>query len=203
MGDKPSYLGLLNAIAVGERGGEALFEAWAAATPSDEVRCVLRTVALREGEHARAFEKRLDELGYGVIPKDDPELPARVALAACTATSDCEKFKRLGYSKELPAGPDFFARFFEDTSMDIPTTTLMGRYVAEERDTLRRLRACYAQVRAAFDASCAASGMGADATAGASAAADAALDERLCRIETAIADLAAKTEKALRLQRGK
>ena len=81
MSDKPSYLGLLNAIAVGEAGGEALFEAWAAATPNDDVRAVLTTVALREGEHARQFTKRINELGYSVIPKDDPGLPDRVAMA--------------------------------------------------------------------------------------------------------------------------
>ncbi len=52
MGDKPSYLGLLNAIAVGELGGEALFCAWAETTPDDDVRGVLRTVQLRETSSA-------------------------------------------------------------------------------------------------------------------------------------------------------
>src|SRR6187551_759404 len=64
MDSKPTYLGLLNAVAVGELGGEELFKAWAAATPSDDVRGVLETVALREAEHARSFAKRIDELGY-------------------------------------------------------------------------------------------------------------------------------------------
>ena len=187
MSDKPSYLGLLNAIAVGERGGEELFEAWAAATPSDDVRCVLQTVALREGEHARAFAKRIDELGYGVLPKDDPDLAGRVAIASSASMSDCEKFERLGFSKEPKAGPDFFAKFFEDTSMDIPTTELMGRYVAEERDTGRRLRACYAQLSSA------------NGTSGASAE----LDDRLCRLETAIAELTTKTDRVLKLYKKK
>ena len=194
MSDKPSYLGLLNAIAVGERGGEALFDAWAAATPSDDVRCVLQTVALREGEHARAFAKRIDELGYTVRPKDDPDLPGRVAMASSTTLTDCEKFERLGFSKEPAAGPDFFARFFEDTSMDIPTTELMGRYVAEERDTGRRLRACYALVKAAAPAT---NGMNGHA------AVSSDLDDRLCRIETAIAELASKTDRALKLYKKK
>jgi len=190
MSEKPSYLGLLNAIAVGERGGEQLFDAWAAATPNDEVRCVLQTVALREGEHARAFAKRIDELGFSVRPKEDPELAGRVQIASSTAMSDCDKFERLGFSKEPPAGPDFFAKFFEDTSMDIPTTELMGRYVAEERDTGRRLRACYAQLSSAN---------GANGANGSTAE----LDDRLCRLETAIAELTAKTDRVLKLYKKK
>jgi len=193
MSDKPSYLGLLNAIAVGECGGEQLFDAWAAATPDDDVRCVLQTVALREGEHAKAFAKRINELGYSVRPKDDPELPARVAIAASRSMSDCEKFERLGFSKDPGSGPDFFVRFFEDTTMDIQTGELMGRYVSEERDTGRRLRACYGQVRAAAPAM----------AMSASSTANSDLDDRLCRIEAAIAELATKTDRALKLYKKK
>jgi hypothetical protein len=149
MSDKPSYLGLLNAIAVGELGGEQLFDAWAETTRNDEVRCVLRTVALREGEHARAFAKRLDELGYGVLDRPDPSLAGRIDIARSTTMSDCEKFERLGFAKDPGSGPDIFARFFDDTTIDVQTGELMGRYVAEERDTGRRLRACHAALAAA------------------------------------------------------
>ena len=194
MTEKPSYLGLLNAIALGERGGEELFTAWAAATPSDDVRAVLQSVAIREGEHARAFEQRLDELGYCLLAKDDPELPGRMDVAASPTLSDCEKFERLGYAKEPPAGPDFFAKFFEDTSMDIATTALMGRYVGEERDTVRRLRACYREVRAAADRDSASSAVLDRDVLG-------SLDERLCRLEAAIAELAATTSGSSRQQR--
>ncbi len=38
---------------------------------------------------------------------------------------------------------------FEDTSIDIQTGELLGRYIAEERDSGRLLRACYEQLRAA------------------------------------------------------
>ena len=105
MSEKPSYLGLLNAIAVGELGGEQLFEAWAATTPNDDVRCVLQTVALREGEHARAFAKRLDELGFGVLDRPDPNLAGRVEIARSTTMSDCEKFERLGFVEGSRSGP--------------------------------------------------------------------------------------------------
>ena len=182
MGDKPSYLGLLNAIAVGELGGEALFCAWAETTLDDDVRGVLRTVQLREAEHARSFAKRLDELGYGVLDKPDPSLAGRVAIARSTEMSDCEKFERLGFAKE-PDGPDIFSRFFDDTTIDPTTGALMGRYVAEERDTGRLLRGCYAVVRDRTPHHVAGAEMAAHAS-------DAGLVERLDRIECAVMALA-------------
>ena len=69
--------------------------------------------------------------------------------------------------------------------MDIQTGELMGRYVSEARDTGRRLRACYGQVRANMPAN-----MPALAMSGASGGAGgipADLDDRLCRLEAAIA----------------
>ena len=95
MSSKPTYLGLLNAVAVAELGGEELFKAWAAVTPSDDVRGVLETVALREAEHARSFAKRIDELGYSVRPKDDPGLPGRIATAKSKRLSDRQKFGKV------------------------------------------------------------------------------------------------------------
>lgn len=185
MSEKPSYLGLLNAIAVGELGGETLFQAWAATTTSHDVRCVLQTVALREGEHARAFAKRIDELGYSVRDRPDPDLAGRVQIARSTTMSDCEKFERLGFAKDPGTGPDIFARFFDDISMDIQTGELMGRYVSEERDTGRRLRACHAALRAAQPAS----------TGSTNDAAAAALMERLDRIECTLTELAERAMK--------
>jgi rubrerythrin len=148
MDSKPTYLGLLNAVAVGELGGEELFKAWAAVTPSDDVRGVLETVALREAEHARSFAKRIDELGYSVRPKDDPGLAGRVATAKSKRLSDRQKFEKLGFTYNRE-GPDIFSRFFDDTTIDIQTGELLGRYLSEERDTGRRLKACYASLLAA------------------------------------------------------
>ena len=148
MDSKPTYLGLLNAVAVGELGGEELFKAWAAATPSDDVRGVLETVALREAEHARSFAKRIDELGYSVRPKDDPGLPGRIATAKSKRLSDLQKFEKLGFTYRRE-GPDIFTRFFDDMTIDIQTGELLGRYLSEERDTGRRLKACYAGLLAA------------------------------------------------------
>ncbi len=185
MGEKPSYLGLLNAIAVGELGGEAQFAAWEAATPNDDVRAVVRTVALREAEHARSFAKRIDELGYSVLDRPDSGLARRVQIAGSTDLSDCEKLEQLGFSSTAAARPDVFASFFDDTTIDPVTGALMGRYIAEERDTGRLLRACHAELVA---------GMPQPAIDGDTAGADIRLGEhleRLDRIECALESLAA------------
>jgi rubrerythrin len=174
MSDKPSYLGLLNAIAVGEQGGETLLNAWAAATPNPAVRATMEAVALREGEHAKSFAKRINELGYSVVPKEDPGLAGRCAIAGSTALTDCEKFEQLGY-KRVEEDKDIFSNFFDDVTIDIRTGELMGRYVSEERDSVRMLRACYNAVSAV------------DTMAVADTA---ALEARLDRIEAALTELA-------------
>jgi hypothetical protein len=181
MSDKPSYLGLLNAIAVGELGGEAQFDAWAAVTTNDELRCVLRTVALREAEHARSFAKRIDELGYSVLDRPDADLPRRIAIAGSAELSDCEKLQRFGFASTGDERPDVFSRFFDDTTIDPVTGALMGRYIAEERDTGRRLRACHAQLVACEPAP----------AEPADTAVDAGVLARLDRIECALEALVA------------
>ena len=67
---KPSYLPLLNSIAVNERKGEIFLSAWADTTEDADLEAALRFVAIREGEHAWAFTKRMCELGYGVSEED-------------------------------------------------------------------------------------------------------------------------------------
>ena len=79
MSSKPTYLGLLNAVAVAELGGESLFKAWAAVTPNEEVRALLQTVALREAEHAREGV-RLEHGAHGVRRHPEP-VRRRPALA--------------------------------------------------------------------------------------------------------------------------
>lgn len=144
MSAKPSYLGLLNAIAVAEGQAERYLEAWADVTGDAEVADTLRFVAAREGEHSKAFAKRLVELGFSVRWASDPEVVARndedVAYAASGA-ADAEKFEHFDLGK--PQGEtDLFDDFFKNKTLDPHTGALLGRYIAEERDSQRRLAAC-------------------------------------------------------------
>ena len=149
MSDKPSYLGLLNAVSNGETRAHEYLSAWIAVCQNDDVRCVLQTVAVREGEHGLAFAKRINELGYNLITKDDPDQKKRIKIAASDKT-DLEKMEAFGLGR-LDSGnkPDIFDKFFNDHSIDIQTGALLGRYIAEERDSGRLLKSCYQQLKAA------------------------------------------------------
>ncbi len=150
MSDKPSYLGLLNAIAVAETDACAYLTKWAEVTPRPDVRNVLHTIALREGEHGMAFEKRVDELGFGLLPRPDPKQAERMAIAGSTALSDREKFEALDLGRAPTNGTrDIFDGFFENKDLDPVTGGLLGRYVAEERDSGRKFAACYSLLCAA------------------------------------------------------
>ena len=148
MPDKPSYLGLLNSVALAESRAHQYLSAWVATTSSDEVRCVLATVAAREGEHGMSFAKRINELGFSVLERDDPGFAEKMEVAG-SDLSDLEKMERLRLGEADEDGPDIFDGFFRDHSIDIQTGELLGRYIAEERDSARRLRECHELLRAA------------------------------------------------------
>ena len=146
MSDKPSYLGLLNAIAVNEARAERYLQVWIDTTPDPDVRRVLQKVAWREGEHGMSFAKRVDELGYTVRVKDDPGAEEQMTVAG-SDLSDLEKMERFGLHR-LDEVLCAFDDIFKDHSIDIATGELLGRYIAEEFDTSRLLRACYDQLAA-------------------------------------------------------
>ena len=149
MSDKPSYLGLLNAIAVAEAEAHEYLTAWAEVTPSADVRNVLLTVAAREGEHGMSFAKRINELGYEVRCKENPNQAKAMALVT-SDRSDLKKMQKLALEKLYTGDqPDIFDGLFKDHSIDIRTGELLGRYICEERDTARLLRSCYDQLAAA------------------------------------------------------
>jgi len=151
MSDKPSYLGLLNAIAVAEAQAHDYLMVWADATPSPDVRRVLLTVAAREGEHGMSFAKRINELGYEVRCNDDSAREKAMELVR-SDRSDLKKMEKLKlHTLDSGDKPDIFDGFFKDHSIDIRTGELLGRYIAEERDSARLLRSCYEQLKAACD----------------------------------------------------
>src|SRR3979409_2510780 len=132
MGTKPSYLGLLNAIAVAEAHAHEYLHVWADATPSEDVCKVLLTVAAREGEHGMSFAKRINELGYEVRCKENPNQAKAMALVK-SDRSDLKKMEKLGLEKLFTGDkPDIFDGFFKDHSIDIRTGELLGRYICEE-----------------------------------------------------------------------
>jgi hypothetical protein len=170
MSDKPSYLGLLNAIAVGEAEAHAYLSAWIETSSNPDVRAVLATVAAREGEHGMSFAKRINELGYTVRPSKDTAGFAKRMSIASSNLSDLDKMEKLGTGR-LDAGdhPDVFDKFFSDHSIDIATGALLGRYIAEERDSARLLANCYRALKA-----------------NASGTAATPADDRLCALEAKV-----------------
>ncbi len=146
---EPTYLPLLNSIAVNECKGQKLLDAWASTTKDQSLAQALRFVAIREGEHAMAFTKRMCELGHAVnedtayqVFKDFDGLVACVK----SSISDAQKIAQLQGGNRTEEREDPFRGFFNDTTIDPQTGELLGRYIAEERDSGRRLKAEYDRV---------------------------------------------------------
>jgi rubrerythrin len=147
--DKPRYLGLLNTIAVAESAAHGYLTEWADVTDDPQVRQVLLTVAAREGEHGMSFARRINELGFEVRNKELPRGEKALDIVR-SDRSDLDKMEALELHR-LDTGdrPDLFDNIFKDHSIDIRTGELLGRYIAEERDSARLLRACHECLRAA------------------------------------------------------
>jgi quercetin dioxygenase-like cupin family protein/rubrerythrin len=178
MSDEPTYLPLLRRVANAECNAEVWLSAWADVTPRDDVRGVISTIALREGEHTKAFQKRICELGFDVTIEEAAETAERIAIAGSTGLSDRDKFDELGLGAPSdPSTPDRWASYFDDTTIDIATGELLGRFIAEERDSVRMLAGCYAALCGEEESPA----RGAGST-----------DDRLDRIERALAELLAK-----------
>ena len=190
MSDKPSYLGLLNAVSLAETNAHCYLSEWASVTKDPEVRRVLLTVAHREGEHGMTFAKRINELGYELLQRPDENLEKNLDIVRADC-SDLEKMEALGFGRnEDPEDkPDVFDNFFKDHSIDIQTGEMLGRYIAEERDSGRLLRACYQCLRDAADAEVASNGSSKQDTKTARATA-----KRLNTIESKVDQLCAAVD---------
>jgi rubrerythrin len=187
MSDKPSYLGLLNALSLAESNAHCYLTEWAQRITDPDVRRVVLTVAAREGEHGLAFAKRINELGFELLEKPDETLQEKLEIAR-SGCSDLEKMEALGLGQEKSADePDVFDNFFADHSIDIRTGELLGRYIAEERDSGRLLRECYGCLRQAAPAVMTKQDAKADKAARATAqrltAIEAKVDQLCCAID--------------------
>ncbi len=143
---KPTYLGLLNALAIGETAAEPYLLCWADRTKDKRLAKTLRFVAMREGEHGKAFAKRMLELGYEVR-WPDADAPNKAMQIAESDKTDAQKFRALKLGKPSPK-TDIFDTMFTDKTIDPITGAILGRYIAEERDSTRRLAAEYDRVAA-------------------------------------------------------
>jgi hypothetical protein len=144
--EKPSYLGLLNAISLAETEAGHYLTAWANATDDEELASTLRLVAARETSHGDLFCRRLCELGYELRQKVDPKAAARLARYANPKISDCEKV-----GPEREEGGDLFADIRANIAAgvyDTMTCNMLQWYINEEVDSGARLRDVYAKVRA-------------------------------------------------------
>lgn len=131
----PSFLPLLNALCLAQRRGAQVLGAWRDQTADRRLARVLNQVAIRQTAHAAAFAKRLGELGGAVRGSTSDAFPRALALARSEA-DDAEKLRcLLG-----PAGADPLGRLLEDPAIDPHTGALLGRFIAESRDSERLLR---------------------------------------------------------------
>jgi hypothetical protein len=141
----PTYLKALNAIALLEMRAHEFYLAWADSTSDAELESVMRAVALREIEHAYAFQKRISELGYKF--QDGPHAMADEWLKLFKSdASDLEKFRGFGFKDPKRMPNDDFADLFKDTTLDRETGALLGRYIAEERDSANMFLKVYARM---------------------------------------------------------
>jgi Mn-containing catalase len=150
--DKPSYLGMLNAIANAERQGYEYLNAWCERATDPDVKATLTIVSTRELEHSLAFTKRIHELGFELEPREVLDFSKQIEIV----TSDCsdyEKADALGlFDRKVDSDErDIFAGLFDDKTIDIQTGALLGRYIAEERDSERRIAACAQALKARHD----------------------------------------------------
>lgn len=143
---KPSYIEQLKGIAAGEAFAECFLSKWADVSKDKDVENALRFVAMREGEHGYAFRKRVLELtGEAVGQRSDAKI---MEMAESTTLSDRQKFEQM-LGGVLTAGPgennkpDQFSKMFDNKDLDPVTGGLLGRYIAEERDSARVLSAAY------------------------------------------------------------
>ena len=186
---EPTYLGLLNAISLAESAAGAYLEAWAAATPIPDLAGVLRLVAARETSHGEVFRRRIAELGFELRRKPDPRAAERHAKLADPRIADIDKIPARG-SEDADPFADIRRRMAEG-EFDAMTANLMNWYIAEEKDSARRLSEAYDCVREAAGRGRRASGVGEAAQPSADAEAImACMTAGFARLEKAMEKLA-------------
>jgi hypothetical protein len=140
-----SYIDQLNRIAMAETSAGRYLGAWADVTENPDLACTLRLVAARETSHGEVFRRRIAELGGEICCEPDREGAAKLAFYANPKISDVEKLSPVAEGGD-PFGP--ITRSIAEGEYDPMTANLMTWYIAEERDTISRLRDCCAALTA-------------------------------------------------------
>lgn len=140
--------GLLCALAVAGWRTAQVLTAWRDTTTDTLLAQVLTQSAVRQRAHGAAFAKRCSELGQA--PGETPCAEFGQALAvARSASSDTRKFERLLEFSAAGTAPDPLAQLFDEMPIDPITGALLGRFVAETRDSERRLYHEYSRLTGA------------------------------------------------------
>jgi rubrerythrin len=148
IGDRPSYINLLNSAALGETRAAIYLSAWANVTLDEDLRKVLEFVARRETAHGEAFRRRLLEMGYDVQDRDDPAFEERLRRLGSPDYTDLAKVR---FVEGEPGEIDPFIeieRQISENAFDPLTTAMLRWYITEERDSGAMLRDAYALVKA-------------------------------------------------------
>jgi rubrerythrin len=149
MKKKPPFVQQLEQIVIQERGGHEFFKAWSFSTKAKHLAGFLRTIAIREAEHAWSFEKRLDELGFPMeLAKELPN--SKMTQFARSSKSDLKKFDAFSklsghdFDKKISGAP---LSIFEDINMDSHTGSVFGRFALEEKNTIPLLQKEYRRIK--------------------------------------------------------
>ena len=131
----------LDGFRAGEALGEATLGEWISVCTTDCLRGGLRTVAQREGMHARLLEERILELGG----KPKSETPKEIREAAMKQSGSTEKSDAQKLSEFVARFPDVDAAlkpihdFADRLDADQETQFLLRTIAQDERSTLEFL----------------------------------------------------------------
>ncbi|HLK12786.1 MAG TPA: hypothetical protein VKW76_15535 [Candidatus Binatia bacterium] len=137
---------LLDALRAAEAAADEVLAAWIAVCASPGLRGGLRTIAAREGVHARLLAERVRELG--AVPGRALSEPLRRAALTCfgaSGVSDTEKISRvLGRYPDDTAASSALDALARELSEDLETRELLRLIAAGEAATVGWLRAYHA-----------------------------------------------------------
>ena len=144
---KPEYVELLNRIQLGEAGAGVFLKAWAQKTQDPGLKSCLNFVAARETSHAQIFKRRIKELGYAVVGKEDPDFAERLKIAR-SDMPDAEKITRLkevGQRQAKPTVRDRYEAAMDDEAVDPLTRSLLRWFADVEADSRDLIGETYAR----------------------------------------------------------